>query len=135
MSPKLSILLGVLAVILVVAEARRERTSTTTTTSTSAIRGPSKLDDQKAKVAAKVTGLKERVGEAVEKVKVKSREQRMDSEKKRVERKLRRDQKKVEKELSKVEPQNPHNLKMPDCSTQGMVYNGRRCVLPHKMRV
>lgn len=132
MSPKWSILLGVLAVILVVAEARRERISTTTS---SALRGPSKLDDLKQKVPAKIAVLKERVDQTVEKVKAKSREQRMESEKKRVERKLHRDQKKVEKELSKVQPQNPHNLKMPDCSTQGMVYNGRRCVPPSKMRV
>lgn len=119
--------------ILVLAEARRERSSSTI--SSTSIRGSSKVDDQKQKVPAKAASLKERVDEAVEKVKAKSREQRMESEKKRVERKLRRDQKKAEKELSKVEPQNPHNLKMPDCSAQGMVYNGRRCVPPSKMRV
>lgn len=134
----LGVLLAVLLAISV--EARRERTKSTTTSAPNPIAPtPWKQDDlnrptTKTK-SVKAAALKERVDEAVEKVKAKSREQRMESEKKRVERKLRRDQKKLEKELSKVEPLNPHNLKMPNCEPQGMVYNGRRCVPPHKMRV
>lgn len=136
MGLKWFLVLGVtLAVVLVATEARRERTTTPASSVTSA--GVTK-ESITAKISKVRSGLKERVDVTVDKVKVKSRELRMESEKKRVERKLARDQKKADKELKKAqksEPHNPHNLNMPDCNPRGMVYNGRMCVPPSKMRV
>lgn len=134
MGSKWFLVLGVtLAVVLVATEARRERTTTPATSSAGVTK-----ESITAKIGKVRSGLKERVDVTVDKVKVKSRELRMESEKKRVERKLARDQKKADKELKKAqksEPHNPHNLNMPDCNPRGMVYNGRMCVLPSKMRV
>uniref|UniRef100_A0A182SM65 Uncharacterized protein n=1 Tax=Anopheles maculatus TaxID=74869 RepID=A0A182SM65_9DIPT len=79
------------------------------------------------------TTLRQRVDQAVQKVRARSKEIKMEQEQKRVDRKLRRDQKKQERELAApVAPINPHNLKMPDCPS-GKVYNGRRCVSMGKM--
>lgn len=134
MGSKWFLVLGVtLAVVLVATEARRERTTTPATSSAGVTK-----ESITAKIGKVRSGLKERVDVTVDKVKVKSRELRMESEKKRVERKLARDQKKADKELKKAqksEPHNPHNLNMPDCNPRGMVYNGRMCVEPSKMRV
>uniref|UniRef100_A0A182PVL7 Uncharacterized protein n=1 Tax=Anopheles epiroticus TaxID=199890 RepID=A0A182PVL7_9DIPT len=80
------------------------------------------------------TTLRQRVDQAVQMVRARSKEIKMEQEQKRVDRKLRRDQKKQEREQSSapVAPINPHNLKMPDCPA-GKVYNGRRCVAMGKM--
>uniref|UniRef100_A0A182W679 Uncharacterized protein n=1 Tax=Anopheles minimus TaxID=112268 RepID=A0A182W679_9DIPT len=72
--------------------------------------------------------LRQRVDQAVQKVRTRSKEIKMEQEQKRVDRKLRRDQKKQEREpIVPAASINPHNLKMPDCPS-GKVYNGRRCV-------
>uniref|UniRef100_A0A182RYT8 Uncharacterized protein n=1 Tax=Anopheles funestus TaxID=62324 RepID=A0A182RYT8_ANOFN len=77
--------------------------------------------------------LRQRVDQAVQKVRARSKEIKMEQEQKRVDRKLARDHKKQERESSApVAPINPHNLKMPDCPA-GKVYNGRRCVTMGKM--
>ncbi|XP_052863976.1 T-DNA border endonuclease VirD2-like [Anopheles cruzii] len=73
--------------------------------------------------------LRQRVDQAVQKVKVHSKEQKMEYEAKRVERKLRRDQKKLEVPARPADPINPQ---MPECAA-GKVYNGRRCVPVAKM--
>uniref|UniRef100_A0A182XY88 Uncharacterized protein n=1 Tax=Anopheles stephensi TaxID=30069 RepID=A0A182XY88_ANOST len=79
------------------------------------------------------TTLRQRVDQAVQKVRTRSKEIKMEQEQKRVDRKLRRDQKKQERDqTAPVAPINPHNLKMPDCPA-GKVYNGRRCVAMGKM--
>uniref|UniRef100_A0A182TCV8 Uncharacterized protein n=1 Tax=Anopheles melas TaxID=34690 RepID=A0A182TCV8_9DIPT len=79
------------------------------------------------------TTLRQRVDQAVQMVRARSKEIKMEQEQKRVDRKLRRDEKKQEREQSAVAaPLNPHNLKMPDCPA-GKVYNGRRCVAMGKM--
>uniref|UniRef100_A0A182MHI2 Uncharacterized protein n=1 Tax=Anopheles culicifacies TaxID=139723 RepID=A0A182MHI2_9DIPT len=77
--------------------------------------------------------LQQRVDQAVQKVRARSKEIKMEQEQKRVDRKLRRDQKKQEREqIVPAASINPHNLKMPDCPT-GKVYNGRRCVTMGKL--
>uniref|UniRef100_A0A182QDR0 Uncharacterized protein n=1 Tax=Anopheles farauti TaxID=69004 RepID=A0A182QDR0_9DIPT len=82
----------------------------------------------KPTVASFTTTLRERVDQAVQKVRARSKEIKMEQEQKRVDRKLRRDQQKQSRDpVAPVEPINPHNLKMPDCPA-GKVYNGRRCV-------
>ncbi|ETN64453.1 hypothetical protein AND_003804 [Anopheles darlingi] len=94
--------------------------------------------------------IRQRFEQTVQQVKSRTKELRMEQEQKRVDRKLRRDQQKQERAAATAtatgkpaaksqtlkltfEPVNPHNLQMPDCGTEGKVYNGRRCVLMSKM--
>uniref|UniRef100_A0A182MZY6 Uncharacterized protein n=1 Tax=Anopheles dirus TaxID=7168 RepID=A0A182MZY6_9DIPT len=82
---------------------------------------------------ATTTTLRQRVDQAVQKVRARSKELQMEQEQKRVYRKLRRDEKRQqERDLAPpAEPINPHHLNMPHCPA-GKVYNGRRCVVMGK---